>query len=101
MGRDLAVGVVVFPVELARADAVLDDSLFSAPFATYCAARTGRPSVPMQRYLRSMFLKFRYWLADDVTHRNWPRASNGLPAASNDHHVLTTGWFLGVVATLL
>jgi len=54
------------PEELARVDAVLDDSAFFAPFAAYFDARMGRPSIPMETYLRLMFLKFRYRLGYEV-----------------------------------
>jgi IS5 family transposase len=54
--------LLVLPAELARVDALLDDSVFFAPFATYFDARIGRPSIPMETYLRLMFLKFRYRL---------------------------------------
>ncbi|MGH3969993.1 MAG: ISNCY family transposase [Mycobacterium sp.] len=50
------------PEELARVDALLDDPVFFAPFAAYFDAQIGRPSIPMETYLRSMFLKFRYRL---------------------------------------
>ncbi len=50
------------PAELARVDALLDDPAFFAPFAPYFDARIGRPSIPMETYLRLMFLKFRYRL---------------------------------------
>ena len=36
--------------------------VFFAPFAGYFDARIGRPSIPMETYLRLMFLKFRYRL---------------------------------------
>ena len=54
--------LLVLPVELARVDALLDDAVFFAPFAAYFDARIGRPSIPMETYLRLMFLKFRYRL---------------------------------------
>src|SRR6202022_175202 len=50
------------PVELCRVDGLLDDPVFFAPFAAYFDARIGRPSIPMETYLRLMFLKFRYRL---------------------------------------
>jgi IS5 family transposase len=53
---------LVLPAELARVDALLDDRVFFAPFAAYFDARIGRPSIPMETYLRLMFLKFRYRL---------------------------------------
>ena len=54
--------LLVLPMELARVDALLDDAVFFAPFAAYFDARIGRPSIPMEAYLRLMFLKFRYRL---------------------------------------
>jgi IS5 family transposase len=64
------------PAELARVDVLLDDSVFFAPFTPFFAPftpffdpftpffdpRLGRPSTPMETYLRLMFLKFRYRL---------------------------------------
>jgi transposase, IS5 family len=50
------------PAELERVDAWLDDGRFFAPFRAHFDARLGRPSVPMETYLRLMFLKFRYRL---------------------------------------
>ena len=52
----------MLPDELGRVDALLDDPVFFAPFAAYFDARIGRPSIPMETYLRLMFLKFRYRL---------------------------------------
>jgi IS5 family transposase len=54
--------LLVLPAELARVDALLDDAVFFAPFAAHFDARIGRPSIPMETYLRLMFLKFRYRL---------------------------------------
>ena len=45
--------------ELARVDALLDDPAFFAP---YSHPVLGRPSTPVECYLRLMFLKFRYRL---------------------------------------
>jgi transposase, IS5 family len=50
------------PVELERVDAWLDDERFFTPFVPHFSARMGRPSVPMETYLRLMFLKHRYQL---------------------------------------
>ncbi len=50
------------PEELARVDALLDDPVFFAPFVPFFDPRIGRPSTPMETYLRLMFLKFRYRL---------------------------------------
>jgi IS5 family transposase len=50
------------PEELARVDALLDDPAFFAPFAPHFHPVIGRPSTPVEWYLRLMFLKFRYRL---------------------------------------
>jgi IS5 family transposase len=52
--------LLVLPAELARVDALLDDPVFFAPFVAFFDPRMGRPSTPMETYLRLMFLKFRY-----------------------------------------
>jgi IS5 family transposase len=52
----------VLPVELGRVNALLDDPVSFAPFAVYFDARIGRPSLPVETYLRLMLLKFRYRL---------------------------------------
>jgi len=54
--------VLRLPAELARVDALLDDPVFFAPFAPYFHPVLGRPSTPVECYLRLMFLKFRYRL---------------------------------------
>ena len=57
--------VLRLPEELARVDRLLDDPVFFAPFAPFFDPRLGRPSTPMEVYLRLMFLKFRYRLGYD------------------------------------
>jgi len=54
--------VLRLPAELARVDALLDDPAFFAPFVPFFSLTAGRPSTPMECYLRMMFLKFRYRL---------------------------------------
>ncbi len=54
--------VLRLPEELAQVDALLDDPAFFAPFAPFFDPRMGRPSTPIETYLRLMFLKFRYRL---------------------------------------
>ena len=70
------------PVELARVDALLDDPRFFTPFVSFFDPRIGRPSTPMETYLRLMFLKFRYQLgfeslcrevSDSITWRQFCR----------------------------
>ena len=50
------------PGELSRVDALLDDPVFFIPFVQFFDPQMGRPSTPMETYLRLMFLKFRYRL---------------------------------------
>jgi transposase, IS5 family len=54
--------VLRLPEELARVDVLLDDPAFFAPFAPHFHPVIGRPSTPVECYLRLMFLKFRYRL---------------------------------------
>lgn len=79
--------LLVLPTELARVDALLDDPAFFAPFESFFAARIGRPSIPMETYLRLMFLKFRYRLgyeslcrevADSISWQRFARIPLGL-----------------------
>jgi IS5 family transposase len=57
------------PAELARVDRLLDDPAFLAPLASHFDPRIGRPSVPLDTYLRIMFLKFRYRLGYELVCR--------------------------------
>lgn len=50
------------PAELAAVDRLLDDPVFFAPYQKHFHPLFGRPSVPIETYLRLMFLKFRYKL---------------------------------------
>jgi IS5 family transposase len=54
--------VLRLPEELARVDALLNDPVFFAPFVPCFHPVMGRPSTPVEWYLRLMFLKFRYRL---------------------------------------
>ena len=74
--------VLRLPEELAQVDALLDDPVFFAPFTPFFDPRLGRPSTPMEVYLRLMFLKFRYRLgyetlcrevSDSITWRRFCR----------------------------
>jgi transposase, IS5 family len=70
------------PAELARVDVLLDDPAFFTSFVPFFDPRLGRPSTPMETYLRLMFLKFRYRLgfeslcrevSDSITWRQFCR----------------------------
>jgi IS5 family transposase len=74
--------VLRLPEALARVDELLDDPVFFAPFVPFFDPRVGRPSTPMETYLRMMFLKFRYRLgyeslcrevSDSITWRRFAR----------------------------
>jgi transposase, IS5 family len=52
----------VLPPELGKVDAILDDDRFFAPFRRRLTARIGRPTIPIETYLRLMYLKHRYGL---------------------------------------
>src|SRR5829696_3194776 len=70
------------PEQLARVDTLLDDPVFFTPYVSLFDPRMGRPSTPMETYLRLMFLKFRYRLgfealcrevSDSITWRQFCR----------------------------
>jgi IS5 family transposase len=50
------------PSGLAEVDRLLDDPRFFEPFRPFFDPLVGRPSIPMETYLRMMFLRFRYRL---------------------------------------
>jgi len=53
---------LVMPAELAGVDRLLDDPRFFEPFRKHFDPVWGRPSIPIETYLRLMFLKYRYRL---------------------------------------
>lgn len=50
------------PAELEAVDRLLDDERFFAPYRRHFDPGFGRPSIPIETYLRMMWLKFRYGL---------------------------------------
>jgi IS5 family transposase len=54
------------PAELASVDRLLDDPVFIEPFRAHFDPRAGRPSIPIDTYLRLMFLKHRYRLGYEL-----------------------------------
>jgi IS5 family transposase len=50
------------PPGLEQVDRLLDDPVFFEPFTPFFDPKIGRPSIPMETYLRMMFLRFRYRL---------------------------------------
>jgi hypothetical protein len=47
------------PAELRKVDEVLDEDRFMAPFRSRLTATIGRPTIPVETYLRLMYLKHR------------------------------------------
>src|SRR5450759_3649936 len=58
----LAPEVKVLSEELTAIDTLLDDDRFLAPFSQRLMSQVGRPTIPMETYLRLMYLKHRYTL---------------------------------------
>jgi IS5 family transposase len=52
----------VLSEELAAIDTLLDDDRFLAPFSQRLMSRIGRPTIPVETYLRLMYLKHRHTL---------------------------------------
>lgn len=50
------------PAELVAVDALLDDPAFFEPYRAHFSPLWGRPSIPIETYLRMMVLKHRYGL---------------------------------------
>ncbi len=83
MGGAAAAAKLLSP-ELTAVDALLDDDRFLAPFIARFACRLGRPTIPIETYLRLMYLKHRYGLgyeavvkevADSLSWRRFCRLS--------------------------
>jgi IS5 family transposase len=53
---------LVMPAELVAVDGLLDDPALFEPFRRWFDPEVGRPSIPIETYLRLMFLKYRYRL---------------------------------------
>jgi IS5 family transposase len=72
--------------ELEAVDRLLDDARFFEPYRAFFHPILGRPSIPIETYLRLMFLKYRYKLgfeplcrevADSITWRRFCRIGLG------------------------
>jgi IS5 family transposase len=91
----LPAGMRVLSGELAEVDALLDDPRFFGPFRPFFSPVWGRPSIPMETYLRLMFLKARTGLgygrlcaavADSLSWRRFCRI--GLEASVPDESTI-------------
>jgi hypothetical protein len=58
--------VLGLPTELAVVDRLLDDPVFIQPFRAHFDPTSGRPSIPIDTYLRLLFLKHRYGLGYEL-----------------------------------
>jgi transposase, IS5 family len=56
----LPAGMRVLSGELAEIDVLLDDDRYFRPFRRFFDPVEGRPSIPIETYLRLMFLKYRF-----------------------------------------
>jgi IS5 family transposase len=81
--------------ELAEVDRLLDDRRLFVPFRRFFDLREGRPSIPIECYLRLMFLKYRFGLGyerlcrlvtDSITWRRFCRI--GLEASVPDESTI-------------
>ena len=88
-------GMRVLSGELADIDRLLDDSRLLGVFGPFFDPVEGRPSIPMETYLRLMFLKHRYQIgyerlcaqvADSITWRRFCRI--GLEVAVPDESTI-------------
>lgn len=60
---------LAMPAELEVVSRLLDDPAFFAPYRAHFSALWGRPSVPLETYLRLMFLKERHGLSFEAVVR--------------------------------
>jgi transposase, IS5 family len=91
----LPAGMRVLSGELAEVDRLLDDGRLFGPFCAFFDPSEGRPSIPIESYLRLMFLKYRFGLgygrlcaevADSISWRRFCRI--GLEASVPDESTI-------------
>ena len=84
------------PAELAAVDALLDDPVFFEPYRAHFCPLWGCPSIPIETYLRMMFLKHRYRLGYETLCRevadsiSWSRFCR-IPLGTRVPHPSTLG----------
>jgi IS5 family transposase len=83
------------PAELAQVDKLLDDPAFFEPFRPFFDPSRGRRSIPMETFLRLMYLKYRYRLGYEALCRevtdsvSWSRLARvPLGGSVPDHSTL-------------
>ena len=83
---------LMMPAELARVDELLDDPAFFEPFRPFFDPELGRRSIPMETFLRLMYLKYRYRLGFETLCRevtdsvSWCRFCRVPLGGSVPHH---------------
>jgi IS5 family transposase len=96
VGGDAPAGYQDLPAELAAVDALLDDPVFFAPYRPHFSERMSRPLIPIETYLRMMFLKHRYGLGYETLCRevadsiSWTRFAR-IPLGTRVPHPSTLG----------
>lgn len=75
--------LLALPEQLAKIDALLDDERFFAPFRAHFHPAEGRPSIPIETYLRLMFLKHRLRSGTSRCVGRWPTRSSGSGSAAS------------------
>jgi hypothetical protein len=65
------------PAELAAVDRMLDDERFFAPYRAFFHGTIGRPSIPIETYLRLMLLEYRSSSASSRCVERWRTRSRG------------------------
>lgn len=68
--------------ELKKVDELLNDERFLEPFLARANTKTGRPTVPVEVFLRLMYLKARYQLGTKPWSKKSATASNGAGSAT-------------------
>jgi hypothetical protein len=69
--------------ELSAVDTLLDDRRFLDPFVRRFNCPIGRPTIPMDTYLRLMYLKHRHGLGYETLSRRSPTPSPGAASAGS------------------
>ena len=83
---------LVMPAELVQVDKFLADPEFFRPFRPYFSPFFGRPSIPMETFLRMMWLKYRYRIGFEALCRevtdsvSWSRFCRIPLGGSTPHH---------------
>ena len=92
----LPAGYQDLPRELAAVHALPDDPVFGEPYRAHFSPLCGRPSIPIETYLRMMFLEHRYKVGYETLCRevaeslSWSRCCR-VPLGTRAPHPSTPG----------